>query len=66
MLERAPREAPPPCNADQSQNGTSKGLFFIVTTTTTPGGVTEVLLEPQHNRGNDYGPDQQTQGTSAQ
>ena len=63
MLERAP----PPCNADQSQNGTAKGLFFIVTTTTTASsGVTEVLLEPQHNRGNDYGPDQQTQGTSAQ
>ena len=45
LLERAPKppktleSAPPPCIADQSQIGTSKGLFFIVTTATF-GGVT--------------------------
>ena len=58
--------APPPCIADQSQIGTSKGLFFIVTTAT-PGGVTEVLLEraarpkePQHNGGDNHSPDQRS------
>ena len=46
------KSMPPPYIADQSQIGTSKGLFFIVATATA-GDVTEILLEraakPQRN-----------------